>query len=91
MVKEGESAYVEVEYSESWGTAKEWAKQMNENYGGDLKISDKKIGDVNYTYMEITDSQYMLFADSGNGAVQIYGMFVNLDDSMDIVKGITIK
>ena len=56
-----------------------------------LKVSEKKIGDINYTYMEITDTQYMLFADTKTGAIQIYGMFVNLDDSMDIVKGISLK
>lgn len=91
MVKEGESPYVEVKYSTSWGKAKEWCKKMNDNYGGDLKVSEKKIGDINYTYMEITDTQYMLFADTKTGAIQIYGMFVNLNDSMDIVKGITLK
>ncbi len=91
MVKEGESAYVEVEYSTSWGTAKEWADTMNGNFGGDNKITEKKIGDITYQYMEINDSQYMLFVDSGEGAVRVYGMFVNLEDSMDIVKGISLK
>ncbi|MCR5737647.1 MAG: DUF5067 domain-containing protein [Eubacterium sp.] len=91
MVKEGESAYVEVEYSTLWGTAKEWADSMNGNFGGDNKITEKKIGDITYQYMEINDSQYMLFVDSGEGAVRVYGMFVNLEDSMDIVKGISLK
>ena len=67
-------------------------EKMNENYGGNLTVSEKQIGDINYTCMDINDTQYMLFVDiPSGGALQVYGMFVNLADSQSVVEGITLK
>lgn len=87
-----ESGNVEVKTSNLWGTAQEWAEKMAGNYQKDASVlTTQDINGTTYICLPVNDTQFMLFADIGDGyAVRMYGMFISLDDAMAQMELVTL-
>lgn len=71
--------------------AKEWADNINENYGGNCKIDKVKIGGKDFYRVEGDPEQHVCFADLDDSTyLEVAVMFMPWDDAKAVLDAITI-
>lgn len=84
---------VEINLHDVYGDerAKEWADNINENYGGKCKIDQVKIGGKDFYRVQGDTEQHVCFADLTDSTyLEVSVMFMPWDDAADVLGAITI-
>jgi predicted small lipoprotein YifL len=72
--------------------AKEWADNINENYGGDCEIDKVKIAGKEFYRVKADDEQNICFTDiSDEKYLEVSVMFMPWDDAKPVLDNIEIK